>query len=48
MAVPDNGQFAIEIKTGKRDAFLEKQSTQERARQRRQQIRELRDDDNWN
>jgi len=48
MAVPENGQFATELRAGKRESFNHKQETQQKAHQRRQRIRELRDDDNWN
>jgi hypothetical protein len=48
MAVPENGQFATELRDNKRQSFNQKQETQQKAHQRRQQIRELRDDDNWN
>jgi len=46
--VPDNGEFAIEIKNDKRDAFRNKKETQEAAHKRRQRIRELQEDNDWN
>lgn len=47
-AVPENGQFATELRAGKRKSFNQKQETSQKAHQRRQQIRELRENDNWN
>jgi hypothetical protein len=42
-AVPEN-----ELRAGKRESFNQKQETSQKAHQRRQQIRELRENDNWN
>jgi hypothetical protein len=45
--VPDNGEFAIEIKTNSRENFSKKQETQRKAHDRRAQIRELQENRDW-
>lgn len=46
-AVPENGQYATDLRAGKRESFNHKQETSQKAHERRQKIRELRDENNW-
>lgn len=45
--VPDNGEFAIELKSSIRENFSRKQETQRKAHTRRAQIRALQEDRDW-